>query len=701
MVSVLGLTLAALAASGAGSAPRAQDPACERLLPERRSATAAGPLSPEDLVDLVDIGPVDPEPHGARLFTLSPNGRLAAFHVQRADPARNRYCLGVIVVDTASGKTVVVDRGGELIRVTFDFRGKAAFPTGIGVVVIPRWFPDGDALAFLRRDGGASQVWRAAADGSDSRALTHGIDDIEDFRIGADGTTMLFATRPGLRAARATIAREGHAGFHYDDRYSPMSSSRPFPVSPIPLAYFAQDLATGAVRPATLDEQARFVEPDPREAIWTRARGPGGRIAEIDTADADAGAVFGHGRLRVTRNGEAPLVCADAACRNASRPLWTADGRRVRFIAREGWARASTAIYEWLPGSSAPRRLLLTDDVLIDCAPQADDLICLREGSTMPRRLERIRLATGRRTTLFDPNPGFAAHRLGTVERLHLRNATGLESVADLVLPVDYQAGKRYPLIVVQYDTRGFLRGGTGDEYPIQAFAARGFAVLSMSRPQSPGRARGAADTGAIEHANLAGFTDRRSALSTVETGVRLLIARGVADPGRIGITGFSNGATTATFALINSKMFAAAAMSNCCFDTTLATRVGPSAARFFTEIGYPRLIDRDVAFWDAISLSRNARRIDTPILLQVADDEMMSALESYTALREAGQPVDMYVFPDEHHVKWQPAHRLAVYRRALDWFDYWLRGVRSDDPDRRRELDHWDSLRSPAQKDR
>src|SRR3546814_4567827 len=40
-----------------------------------------------------------------------------------------------------------------------------------------------------------------------------------------------------------------------------------------------------------------------------------------------------------------------------------------------------------------------------------------------------------------------------------------------------------YPLVVVQYDTRGFLRGGTGDEYPIQALAASGFAVLSVSRP--------------------------------------------------------------------------------------------------------------------------------------------------------------------------------------------------------------------------
>jgi hypothetical protein len=73
-----------------------------------------------------------------------------------------------------------------------------------------------------------------------------------------------------------------------------------------------------------------------------------------------------------------------------------------------------------------------------------------------------------------------------------------------------------------------------------------------------------------------------------------------------------------------------------------------------------------------------------------------MSALESFTALREVGAPIDMFVFPGEHHVKWQPAHRLAVYERALDWFDYWLRDLRSPAPQRQAELSYWDSLRVP-----
>jgi dipeptidyl aminopeptidase/acylaminoacyl peptidase len=690
--------LATLALMGCAGSAEAGEDHCADLLSAAAPLPAGGPLVPEDLLRLTDIGPVDPEPHQARLLTLSPDHRLAAFQVQRADPVRNTHCRAMVVVDLSSRQTRIVDRGGGFIEVTIDARGKTDFPTGVPVVVAPRWASDGRWLAFLKRSGGKTQVWRAAVDGSGSAQLTRSADDVEDFRIAADGKVLVLASRPALRAAYAAITEEGRTGFHYDDRYSPATSTRPLAPAPIATSYVAQVIATGRVRDATPHERALFTASNPDSSVWTSIRSSGRRRAWTQSSPGQL--LWIYGPLFAEGVDGQPIACAHAICQSVSRPWWTDDGRRVRFIVREGWARASTAIYEWSPGPAAPRRLYLTDDVLVDCAPSGDDLICLREGARQPRRLERLSLTDARRTVLFDPNPGFAKLRTGTVERLKLKNSFGFESVADLVFPVGYRPGIRYPLIVVQYDTRGFLRGGTGDEYPIQAFANRGYAVLSVGQPPSVARNGAEADDpAALSRRNLAGFADRRSALSAVETGVHLLIARGIADPVRIGITGFSNGATTATYALLHSKLFAAAAMSSCCFDTTLPTRVGPYAARYFAASGYPRMIDRDDTFWKEISLSLNARRVNTPILLQVPDHEMMSALESYTALREAGQPVDMYVFPDEYHSKKQPAHRLAVYRRALDWFDYWLKDERSAAPDRQRELAHWDALRREGAK--
>src|SRR3546814_13560309 len=66
----------------------------------------------------------------------------------------------------------------------------------------------------------------------------------------------------------------------------------------------------------------------------------------------------------------------------------------------------------------------------------------------------------------------------------------------------------------------------------------------------------------------------------------------------------------------------------------------------------------------------------------------------SHTALRQSGMPSDLVVFPDEDHIKSQPAHRLAVYRRNLDWFGFWLKDEFPSDPPRRTEVERWQELR-------
>lgn len=368
----------------------------------------------------------------------------------------------------------------------------------------------------------------------------------------------------------------------------------------------------------------------------------------------------------------------------------------VRFFRWEGWANASTAIYDWNVAKGTVRRLYLTDDLLSSCSPSATSLICRIDSSLEPGRLVRLDPATGTRQTLFDPNPEFARLSLGKPERLRWRNAFGSETIADLVLPVGYRKGEKYPMVVVQYDTRGFLRGGTDDEYPIQAFANRGYAVLSFKRPQMAS-IRDAKDYEEVGRRNLEQFADRRNVHASLEGAVRIVIDRGIADPARIGITGLSDGSSTLDWALIHSSLFTAAATSSCCWDSTFVAKVGPSAARHFLGEGYPGVLRRDDPFWKEVSLSDNARKIQTPILVNAAESEFLGSLLTYTALREARVPIDLFVYPGEYHARWQPAHRLATYRRSLDWFDYWLRGVRSNDPDRQPELREWDRLKLEA----
>jgi dipeptidyl aminopeptidase/acylaminoacyl peptidase len=392
------------------------------------------------------------------------------------------------------------------------------------------------------------------------------------------------------------------------------------------------------------------------------------------------------------------IACEGAACRRGIIGLWwDPAGTTLSFLRREGWDRGSTGLYRWRPGHGAPRRIASTDDVLIGCTAAGSMLVCGRENATTPRRVVLLDPATGRSTVLFDPNPEFARLALGSVERLKWRNDRGLEAWGDLVLPLGYRPGTRLPMVIVQYHSDGFLRGGTGDDYPIFAFAARGFAVLSLERPDFVSASvPGLKTWDEVNAADYKDWAERRSLLSSLTTGVGMAVARGVADPARIGITGLSDGSTTVRFALINTRLFAAAAISTCCLEPkTVMTYGGIAWAESNRLMGFPPATRNDPAFWAPMSLAQNAARIDTPLLMQLDDDEYILALEAFEALREHGKPVEMYVFPDEFHAKWQPVHRLAIYQRNLDWFDFWLRDRVDPDPAKAPQYARWRAMRA------
>ncbi|MEO7689339.1 MAG: prolyl oligopeptidase family serine peptidase, partial [Sphingomonas sp.] len=179
-----------------------------------------------------------------------------------------------------------------------------------------------------------------------------------------------------------------------------------------------------------------------------------------------------------------------------------------------------------------------------------------------------------------------------------------------------------------------------------------------------------------------------------LDAGVDAAIATGSVDQSRIGITGLSDGASTTQYALLHSDRFRAAVMSSCCEDpASTMVDAGLSYRDALLAWGYPAPGQPGDQFWRPYSLAVNADRMKTPLLIQVPDGEFRLALESYSALQLHGAPVEMYVFPDEHHVKWHPVHRLAIYERDVAWFDFWLKGQRSNVPERQAELARWDKL--------
>ena len=640
-------------------------------------AAVARPVTSRDLATMADIGRSDPN-DAPSPFGVSPDGRQIAFIVRRGNPSANGYCQRLLVMPLdARTAPVERDRGGTFIRDLFDLRNFTAFAAGWARVVAPRWSPDGRSLAFLKRVDDATQVWLVdVAGGTEAHRATAMPDDVEDVAWTADGTGLVVATRPAVRRQLEAIADEAVGGYLFDDRFGPHFANQPLPTEPVPLDYARWGLVDGAVRPATTDDIARLVPARPGQ-IPAGARifaiAPTGNIAW--TEPRDAGALLSASQLVIADASGKRVVCDQPRCTGVSRLWWSDDSRTLFAVQRTGWPASQTRLLGWRIGTPAPRTVMTTDDALIGCGRSGDALICAREGATRPRRLVAIDPNTGRERLIYDPNPDFARLRLGASQRFHIRNAYGLASVADLVLPPDHRKGERHPLVVVQYTSDGFLRGGTGDEVPIQALAGRGFAVLSFSRPDFVPAALAAGNELAMRQANRKDWIDRRNVQSSLDLAVQRAIATGTIDPDRMGISGFSDGASTTQWALINTRLFKVAALGSCCEDMQAYPLTGgPAFERYGREMGY-RFFEPDAPIvWKPMSLALNADRLATPILVQTGDSEYEVGLDVVSAWRRHGNPIELFVLDHEGHFKVQPAHRLAMYERTVDWFAFWLK---------------------------
>ncbi len=638
--------------------------------------------------DVID-GPTSP-------FALSPDGRTLAFVISRGDPATNTICSALVTVplDVRAGGRIL-DRGGRLPIFTGNFRGLFV-TTGFPEQIEPEWSPDGRWIAYRKRVNGLVQVVRVRADGGGTEVVTHSGVDIDEFAWSASGDKIVYLARTGAVTAKREIDREGESGWRFDASVLPHQSWEPQPwVKDIPKISYTVDLASGETRKSTEAEKALVVPPSPAGYGYESvAISPAGAKAWTERVNGNP---MSDQQIWASRANDARARCDHAACRgHIARLFWEADGHSLLFLAHEGWDHEETALYRWSPRTGALAKILRTLDALTGCIFSGQELICGRENATTPRRVVAIDAASGRSRVLFDPNPGFARFDLGKVQRLHFANDRRLPAWGDLILPPGYDGKHRLPLIVTLYHSRGFLRGGVGDEYPIYPLAAQGFAVLSIERPPYVG-----ADDPALTSFEqlLTGahrdWAERRSILSAVLKGVDKAIETGSIDPARIGITGLSDGASTVEFALVNSNRFAAAAMSSCCDDLLSSMVLGGLAwGNKNRRLGLPPSVDDDRDYWRPISLSINARRIDTPLLMQLADREALMALPAIGALTEAGKPVEMYVYPDEYHNKWQPVHRLAVYDRNIDWFDFWLREHEDPAPGKRSQYARWEELR-------
>lgn len=356
------------------------------------------------------------------------------------------------------------------------------------------------------------------------------------------------------------------------------------------------------------------------------------------------------------------------------------------YVGQEGYSKSD--IYEvGLDGLARP--ITQSTFFLNNCVFHFEETpfaVCTAETLNTPRELARIDLENGSIEVLTDLNPEYNRLQLPETKEIAWTSPGGDEVYGTLTYPVSYDSSRSYPVVVTSYPHPGFSRGSNGDEFPIPVFATQGFLVLDVDAPV-------AHYWTALDISFETFVRGYESPLRGLEEYLQKLAAEGIADLSRVGICGLSGGATFSAYAVSHSRFFAAAIFGWDETDYLARITLGTDRARaLYARRG---LGIADTTNWQAYSLRLRADSVDAAVLLNVADSEFLRAFGSYDALKRSGNPAEMWIYPDAHHVKWLPGQRLSVYDRNVDWFNYWLRGVRDASTAKAEQYTRWDELKA------
>jgi hypothetical protein len=327
------------------------------------------------------------------------------------------------------------------------------------------------------------------------------------------------------------------------------------------------------------------------------------------------------------------------------------------------------------------------------CDVGGGKMICVLESPSEPPALFALDLNRGVSVRLYDPNEDLRRKRFPRVDRLVWNNAEGLRTSADLVYPHGYTSHNRYPLVITQYVEGGFLRGNTGDENPIFAYAKSGFFVLSFRQtrpaPEKPGLSY-AERNRRTQH----GRKWRKSIQDSLDIVIRDLIERGFVDPSRVAYTGLSGGGNQIDYALANGRRIAVAITSTCCSDPR-SWVVAPLYPGYYEAMDVENpMTDKSRSRWSTISPALHVDDIHTAILANVAEHERFWFQPLWALMLNAHKPMETYIYSGENHVKFQPVHLSAIQHRNIDWLRFWLQGHEDAAPAKAEQYVRWRRLR-------
>jgi len=554
----------------------------------------------------------------------------------------------------------------------------------------PRWSPDGSQLAFLSNRGGdEQQIYLMNSSGGEAAARTKGKSNIKSFAWSKDGKYIAYIA-PDAKTDEDEKREKDKNDARIADKDNkqprvwllPVESGDPKAITPAnweikELAWMpsGQNLVVSATDHPESDQNTDRIfgvhVPDGEMIRLALPRGPFGQIRVSPNGKTIA-------YIGAREDGPSPhdlmlLPVENDAARNVSglsldRQIFdfkwlrdgtllavSADGFRTKFSAF-GANGAINEIKSTVPIN--PSAFAVSDGgeafFVSQTATQPQELF-VWDQKTSPRQITHI-------------NDAWKQYSLATPEFYKYKSFDGQEIEAALLKPAGYNGKTKLPLIALIH---GGPTGAWEDTVETwgQLLVARGYAIFYPNIRGSIGYGQKFIE---MNRGDWGGgdFQD-------VMAGVDDLIARGIADPLKLAIGGWSYGGYMSEWAITQTTRFKAAVsgagLSN--LISEYGTEQHPSYDEWFYGVPYePEKITGFLNSSPFVHL-KNAKT-PTLILQGEADivDPVGQSLELYRGLKRYGVDTELVLYPREPHGFHEEKHLVDRLNRILAWYDKYLK---------------------------
>lgn len=627
---------------------------------------------------------------------ISPDGTRVAYVRKSGDVMADKMRSAIWLVDAKTGEQVPLAGSGSQFSPVWSPDGKRLAYVGMEEGGSPQlyvrwmeggataritglpdspsslaWSPDGKQIAYVMHVPGEATKFGEAPAKPEGAKWAEPLEVIDRVTYRADGggyikpgyDQVFVVSADGGAPRQLTFGKfdvSGPLSFAPDGKTLVLSSNRraDWEREPNDSEVFALDVAGGALTQLTRrygPDHGAVVSPD------------GSRIAYLGYDDTHLS--YQPDVLYVMdRDGSNGRALTAGLDRSIEDVQWAADGRSVyvayddkavRKVARVDLAGKLTVLAEGLAGDGIDR-------------PYTGGSFSVSKGGVIAWTGDAsggarpANLFVGKRQVTQLNETQLSAKTLGKVEPLDVTASDGRKIGAWLVLPPGYQAGKRVPLIL---EIHGGPHSAYGQVFSTddQLYAAHGYAVL-FTNP------RGSTSYGS-EFANLIDKNYPSDDYGDLMSAVDAAIAKGVADPDNLFVTGGSGGGVLTSWIVGKTDRFKAAAAQkpviNWISEALTMDGTGFTSRYWFKKQPW----EDPMSYWNRSPLSL-VGNVKTPTMVVVGSEDFRTPVSEseqyYAALQIRGVPTALVKVPGASHGGFtaRPSQSAAKASAILAWFD-------------------------------